>query len=82
MAVASHGWDPAVSLGDVVSAWAAQQSIPVRKICLVHESDDDFLADDIVWDDVGSLAKKWGAAFSLEISIPSRELVRDCALHL
>lgn len=80
--VASDSWCSDVSLQVVVAAWAEQQSIPVQKIRLLHNSDDDFLADDVLWDDVGSLAKKWGAGFSLQVRIPSQELVSDPTLHL
>ena len=76
--MSSDKWDGNITLGDVVSAWAQQQGISVQRIHLMHESDEDYLQEDVWWCDVGGLAQRWGATMSFEIKIPSEDQVRAC----
>ena len=79
--VISANWSPDTLLGSLISAWADQCNIPIARICLLHAQDDDYLADDVWWDDVGSLAKRWGDGFVIELRVPSQDQV-PAPLHL
>ena len=73
--VLSATWSRDTLLGSLVSVWAESQDIALARICLLHASDDDYLADDVWRDDLGGLAKQWGDAFVIELCVPSQDQV-------
>ena len=73
--MSSATWTPDTLLGSLVSAWAHPHNLSLARICLRHARDDDYLADDVWWDDLGSLAKRWGDAFVVELCVPSQDQV-------
>ncbi|KAL3134665.1 hypothetical protein ABBQ32_007673 [Trebouxia sp. C0010 RCD-2024] len=75
MEVACNSWSGETLLGEVVGAWAHQQQVSVDTLWLRHESDDDYLAQDVWLCDLAALAKQWGDAFVVKVCMPSEDEV-------
>ncbi|KAL3147087.1 hypothetical protein ABBQ38_015048 [Trebouxia sp. C0009 RCD-2024] len=77
MEVACNSWSGDTLLGGVVGAWAEQQQVAVATLWLRHESDDEYLADDVWLCDLAALARQWGDAFVIEVCVPSEDQEDD-----